>query len=99
MYLILQGTSVQVQVLKPCKSNQESSEEVLFIKTRQKARQMYLLRFNIQSSTDSLTAVSVENYEIQISRSVFHTYPRYLCRVSFLKTLNIYKDYFKGRLT
>ena len=99
MYLILQGTSVQVQVLKPCKSIQESSEEVLFIKTRQKARQMYLLRFNIQSSTNSLTVVSIENYKIQISRSVFHTYPRYLCRVSFLTILNIYKDYFKGRLT
>ena len=43
-------------------------------------------------------AVSIENYEIQISRSFFHTYPSYLCRVSFLTTLKIYKDYFKGRL-
>ena len=46
MCLILQGTRVQVQVLKPCKFVQESSEEVLIIKTRQIARQMYLLRFN-----------------------------------------------------
>ena len=46
MCLILQGTRVQVQVLKPCKFFQESSEEVLIIKTRQIARQMYLLRFN-----------------------------------------------------
>ena len=44
-------------------------------------------------------AVSIENYEIQISRSVFHAYPSYLCRGSFLTTLDIYKDYFKGRLT
>ena len=37
--------------LKPCKFVQETSEEVLFITARQIARQMYLLRFNIQFST------------------------------------------------
>ena len=47
-------------------------------------------------SIDSSTAVSIEDYEIQISRSVFHTYPSYLCRISFLTILDIYKDYFKG---
>ena len=34
MCLILQGTRVQVQVLKPCKSVQESNEEMSFIKAR-----------------------------------------------------------------
>ena len=96
MCLILQETRVQVQVLNPCKSVQESSEEVLFIKVRQISREMYLSRFNMWSSTNNSTAVSIENYEIQISRSVFHAYPSYLCRVSFLTTLDIYKDYFKG---
>ena len=71
MYLIIQGTrvqvQVQVQVLKPCKSVQESSKEVLFIKSQQ----MYLSRFNIWNLTDCSTAVSIENYEIQISRFVF----------------------------
>ena len=43
--------------------------------------------------TDNL---SIEVYKIQISRSVFHTYPSYLCRISFLAILDIYKDYFKG---
>ena len=57
---------------------------------------MYLLRFNIWNSTDSSTVVSIENNEIQISRFVFHAYPSYLCRISFLITLDIYKDYFKG---
>ena len=90
MCLILQGTRVQVQVLEPCKSIQELSEKVLFIKTRQ----MYLSRFNIWSST----AVSIEDYEIQISRSVFHTYLSYLYKISFLTTLHIYKDYFKDCL-
>ena len=33
--------------LKPCKSVQESSEEVLFIRSQQIARQMYLSRFNM----------------------------------------------------
>ena len=88
MYLIFQGTRVQVQVLKPCKSVQELSKEVLFIKTQQ----MYLSRFNIWSLTD----ISIENYKIQIFRSVFHTYPSYVFMFSFLTTLDIYKDCFKG---
>ena len=35
MCLILQGTRLQVQVLKPCKFVQESSEEMLDFKTQQ----------------------------------------------------------------
>ena len=35
MCLILQGTRFQVQVLMPCKSVQEKSEEVLDFKARQ----------------------------------------------------------------
>ena len=37
---MFQGTRVQVQVLKPCKSVQETSEEVLDFKTRHLARQI-----------------------------------------------------------
>ena len=45
----------------------------------------------------SLTkAISIENYEIQISRSYFTHIHVYLCRVSFLTILDIYKDYFKN---
>ena len=55
------------------------------------ARQMYLSRFNIWSSTDCSTDVSIESYKIQIFKSVFHAYPIYLCRVSSLTTLDIYK--------
>ena len=40
MCLTLQGTRVQVQVLKPYKSVQETSEEVLDFKSRQIARQI-----------------------------------------------------------
>ena len=46
----------------------------------------------------STEAVFIENYEIQISRFDFTHIHVYLCRVSFLTTLDIYKDYFKGRL-
>ena len=81
MCLILQGTKVQVQVLKLWKSVQESSEEVLFIK----AWLMYLSRFNIWSSKD----VSIKNYEIEISRYVFHTYPSYVFMFFFFTTLDI----------
>ena len=37
MYLMLQETRFQVQVLKPCKSVQELSEKVLDFKARQLA--------------------------------------------------------------
>ena len=47
-------------------------------------------------STDTL---SIENYKIQISKYVFHEYPSYVFRLSFLTTLYICKDYFKGRIT
>ena len=40
MSLILQRIRFQVQVLKPCKSVQESSEDVLDFKARQLARQL-----------------------------------------------------------
>ena len=48
-----------------------------------------------RSSTET---VSIENYEIKISRSDYTHILEYLYRVSFLTTLNIYKDYFKGCL-
>ena len=36
----------------------------------------------------STEAVFIENYEIQISKFVFHTYLSYLCRVSFLTAID-----------
>ena len=94
MCLILQGTRVQVQVLKSCKSIQESSEEMLFFTARQISRQIYLSRFKMWSST----AISIENYENQFFKFDFMHIHVYLYKVSFLTTLDIYKDYFKGRL-
>ena len=44
----------------------------------------------------STKAVSTENYEIRISKFDFTHIHKYLYRVSFLTTLDIYKDYFKG---
>ena len=45
-------------------------------------------------STDKLF---VEIYEKQIFSSDFHPIREYVFRLSFLTTLNIYKDYFKSR--
>ena len=45
----------------------------------------------------STKAIFIENYEIQIFKSDFTYIHVYLCRVSFLTTLDIYKDYFKSR--
>ena len=76
---MLQGTRFQIQVLKPCKSVQESSEEVLDFKAQQ--------------------LVSIEVYEKQIFSSDFHPICVYMFGLSFLTTLNIYKDDFKGHHT
>ena len=45
----------------------------------------------------STQAVSVKNYEIRNFRSDYTYILEYLCRVSFLTTLDIYKNYFKSR--
>ena len=47
----------------------------------------------------STQVVFVENYEIKLFRSDYTHIPKYLCRVSFHTTLDIYKNYFKGRHT
>ena len=52
----------------------------------------------MELNSSSTKDVSIENYEIRISRSDFTHIHVYFCRVSFLITLDVYKDYFKGRL-
>ena len=56
----------------------------------------YLSRFNEARQKLSIK-VSIENYENQFFRSDFLLMLMYLCRVSFLTTLDIYKAYFRGR--
>ena len=46
---------------------------------------------------NSTEAEFVENYEIRFFRFDYMHILEYLCRISFLKTLDIYKDYFKDR--
>ena len=72
MCLMLQETRFQVQVLKPYKSIQESSEEVLFIKARQ------LTSIKVQEScfsprldNCSTDRVSVKIYEVQFFKLIF----------------------------
>ena len=66
---------------------------MLFIKPRQ----IHIYRgLMMELNSSSTKDVSIENYEIQISRYIFQAYPSYLCRVSLLTNLDIYKDYFKG---
>ena len=87
-------------VLKPCKFVKEISEEVLFIKVQQIARQIDIYwHLMLVPNSYSTETVSIENYEIQIFKSVFMHIQVYLYKISFLTTLDIYKDYFKDRLT
>ena len=85
-------------MLKPYKSIQESSEEVLFIKARQ------LTSIKVQEScfsprldNCSTDRVSVKIYEVQFFQADFHPIHECMFELSFLITLNIYKDYFDGR--
>ena len=51
----------------------------------------------IWSSIDSLTvAWPIKNYDFRISKSEIQSNLLYLFGVSFLTTLDIYRDYFKG---
>ena len=94
MGLVLQETCSS-QVLKPWRLDQETSEEKLFIKADRFPIDS-LTDISIEVSTDSSTAVSIENYKIRIFRSDFQSMLTCMCKVSFLTTLDIYKTYFKG---
>ena len=84
-------------MLRPCKSVQETSEEVLVFKARQLASIDILKTVEGRSLTaSSIDRVSVEIYEKQIFSSILHPIHKYVFMLSFLTTLNIYKDYFKG---
>ena len=41
--------------------------------------------------------VFVKVYEVQFFKTIFHPIHEYVFGFSFLATLNIYKNYFKGR--
>ena len=49
-----------------------------------------------QLDNSLIDRVFVEVYEIQIFEYVFHQRYDYMFELSFLTTLDIYKDYFKG---
>ena len=98
MCLILQKTSVQVKYWSHACLTKKQVKEVLFFKARQQSRQKDFYRdLMLKLDTSSTQAIFVENYEIRFSRSDYTHIPLYLCRVSFLTTLDIYKDYLKGR--
>ena len=83
-------------MLKPCKSVQDSSaESANSLKLDSYLTDSYLSRFNEARHIQSIE-VSIEVTGIQIFRSDFRPMLMYLCRVSFLTTLDIYKAYFRG---
>ena len=110
MFNISKNKSLSL-VFKPCKSIQETSKEGLFIKVGQipdscstdisievstDSSTDSSTDISIEVSTNSSTAVSIENYKIQIFKFDFQPTLTCMCRISFLTTLDIYKDYFKG---
>ena len=56
-----------------------------------------LSRLMLKLDKSSIETESVENYEIRLFRVDYTHILKYLCRVSSLINLDIYKDYFKGR--
>ena len=72
MCLMLQETRFQVQVLKPYKSIQESSEEVLFIKARQLTSiKVQESSFSPRLDNCSTDKASVKIYEVQFFKLIF----------------------------
>ena len=69
----------------------DSSTDNIYQGLMKKARQ----NLN-RSSTDISTDISIEIYKIRISKSDFRPMLTCMCRVFFLRTLDIYKAYFKG---
>ena len=94
---MLQGILFQVQVLKPCKSIQESRNEVQDFKAIATIYRSLKAAETHGSTASSIDRVSVKVYEVQFFRTVFHLIREYVFRLSFFTTLNIYKDYFKDR--
>ena len=71
-------------------------KNVLLIKAQQKSWQNHFYQELLLKLNKNLTqVVFVKNYEIRFSRSDYMHILEYLCKVSFLTTLDIYKDYFK----
>ena len=98
MGLVLQETSVQVKYWSHASLTKKQVKEVLYFKTRQQSRQKDFYRdLMLKLDRSSTQAISVENYEIRFSRSDYTHILEYLCRVYFLTTLDIYKNYFKSR--
>ena len=96
--LRLQKICYSSQVLKSLRSDQKISEEELFIKSRQQSQRKDFYRdLMLKLDIRSTQAISIENYEIKFSIFYYTHILKYLCRVSFLTTLDIYKDYFKVR--
>ena len=84
-------------MLKPCKSVQDSSaESANSLKLDSYLTDSYLSRFNEAQQILSIE-VSIKVTGIHIFRSDFWPMLMYLCRVSFLTTLDIHKAYFGGR--
>ena len=71
---------------------------MLFIKPRQQSRQKdFYQDLMLKLDRSSTQVVSVKNYEIKFSKSEYTHILEYLCRVSFLTTLDTYMNYFKSR--
>ena len=71
---------------------------MLFIKAQQQSRQKDFYRdLTLKLDKSSTQAVSVENYKIRLFKYDYTHILEYLFRLSFLTTLDIYKDYFKSR--
>ena len=97
MGLVHQETSVQVKYGSHANLTKKQVKKVLLIKARQKSWQNPFYReLMLKLDRFSTQIVYVENYEMCPFRFDYTHITMYVCRVSFLTTLDIYKDYFKG---
>ena len=83
-----------IGTMQICPRNKQRSADSL--KLDSCSTDSYLSGFNETRQILSIK-VSIENYGNQFFKSDFQPMLIYLCRVSFLTTLDIYKAYFRGR--
>ena len=96
MDLVLQETSVLVKYWSHASLTKKQVKKCCSLKLDRSLNRIISIENYCWSSTQ---VTSIENYEIKLFKSDYTHNIEWLCRVSFLTTLDIYKDYFKGRHT
>ena len=83
-----------VKAMQVCPRNKVKKYQILKLDSQYLSR--FKMMFKPMLDSYSIDELSIKVYEKEIFNSDFHPIRGYMFGLSFLITLNIYKDYFKG---